>query len=425
MKQQCSQGLLCAGSLLAFIASCLPVQAETVNKPSFDDWKVQFKQKAQAAGISQSILDSVFTSITLDPKVLKLDSSQPEFSKQIWDYLDRATSKSRVKKGIDRINQHRYLLENIEQRYAIPKQVIVAIWAMESEFGENYGHHNILRSLASLAYQGKRAAFAENELIAALSIYQQREIKHLQVKLCHAHGLDKQLTGSWAGAMGQAQFMPSSYLKYALDYDRDGRRDLWRSLADVFASIANYLKESGWDNQFGWGWEVLLPDNFDWALNTPDSKFSVAGWKKRGVTFVGTEPENNDIPARLFIPAGKTGPVFLITKNFDVIRKYNTSSSYALAVAELSHLFVGGKAIQASWPRKHKPLSLQQKEELQIRLEAAGFEVGKIDGKIGEQTRRAIHDWQMKQGLPGDGYASLGLLKALREKEKRKKKTAG
>jgi membrane-bound lytic murein transglycosylase B len=414
MKKRCGHRIQFAGYLLVF-CWLVQVSAKPHYEASFGDWKSHFKEKAQAAGITQQILDNTLDSIKLDTKVLELDSSQPEFSKQIWDYLDRATAKSRVKKGIALLWKNKPLLETIEQRYAVPKEIIVAIWAMESEFGENYGHNDVIRSLASLAYHGKRAEFAENELIAALNIYQQREINRLQIKLCYAHGLNKQLIGSWAGAMGQAQFMPSSYLKYALDYDRDGRRDLWRSLPDVFASIANYLKESGWDNQLDWGWEVSLAKGFDWALNTPDTQLSLAEWQKQGVTFVSPKPDNTDTLARLFIPAGKTGPVFLISKNFDVIRKYNKSSSYALAVAQLSRLFAGGKHIQASWPRKDKPLSLAQKKDLQALLTKAGFDAGKIDGKIGENSKRAIHDWQMKQGLAGDGYANLDLLKRLKK----------
>ncbi len=418
MKKQWSQCLFYVGSLLA-LAMCLQIQAETPSELSFTGWKSQFKQKALAAGLSQHILNSTLASIKLNPKVLELDSSQPEFSKPIWDYLDRATAKNRVKKGINLINQHRHLLENIEQRYAVPKEIIVAIWAMESEFGENYGHNNIIRSLATLAFHGKRAEFAERELLAALLIYQNRKANNKKIHLCYAHNLKQTLIGSWAGAMGQAQFMPSSYLKYAVDYDRDARLDLWDSLPDVFASIANYLKESGWSLQQkhpqDWMWEVTLAKKFNWALNTSETFLSLPQWQESGVKFLSATPDTKDMTARLFIPAGKSGPVFLMSKNFEVIRSYNKSSSYALAVAQLSRLFSGGKAIQTPWPREDKPLSFHQKKELQLLLGAAGFDTGKIDGKIGENSKRAIHDWQLKQGLPGDGYANSALLKRLKQ----------
>ncbi len=399
--------------LLVFCLS-VRVLAEPFQASSFSDWKSRFASKALAAGISQQILDDTLKDTQLDPKVLELDSSQPEFSKPIWSYLDRATQTKRVKKGIGLIAQYQPLLAQIEQRYAVPKEIIVAIWAMESEFGENYGHNNIIRSLATLAYHGKRADFAESELIAALNIYQQREKQRLQTRLCYARGLNRELIGSWAGAMGQPQFMPSSYLERAVDHDRDGRKDLWHSLPDVFASIANFLKQAGWNPGHDWGWEVSLAKDFDWSLNTAETQLTLEQWKTSGVTVMAAEPEHHDVLASLFIPAGKSGPVFLVTDNFDVIRQYNKSSSYALAVAQLSRLFAGGEAIQAAWPRKDKPLSLKQKKELQSLLLTAGFDAGKIDGKIGKNTQRAIHAWQMKQGLAGDGYANLDVLKRLK-----------
>lgn len=392
------------------------------NTLTFNEWKDDFRTKALSQGIQKKTLDKVFKTIKLDLDVLELDASQPEFTHPIWHYLDNATSTKRLKKARKLLKKYRKILEKVELEYGVAQEVIVAIWAMESDFGANYGNKNIIRSLATLAYQGKRADFAEQELLSALLILQSQQLNK------------KVLLGSWAGAMGQAQFMPSSYLKYAVDYDKDGKRDLWKSLPDIFASIANFLKQSSWAEGEDWGMEVTLLDDFDWHLNTVEHNLEFRKWQRFNIVKAKdksenkTENEENVFPslspdldrlARLFIPAGKNGPVFLITHNFDVIRKYNKSNSYALAVAQLSRLLEKGDSekIKANWPREDTPLSYHQKEEIQELLNRAGFDSGKIDGKIGGITKRAIHNWQYKQDIAGDGYASLAVLKALRKQD--------
>ncbi len=389
------------------------VLTDTLQKnQSFAEWKQEFRKKAVLNGIQQKTLDKALKHLKPDPNVLKLDSSQPEFTKSIWQYLDNATSKTRLKKARKRLKKHRKILEKVALEYGVSQEVIVAIWAMESDFGANYGNKNVVRSLATLAYQGKRAEFAEQELLSALLILQDQPLGKTS------------LVGSWAGAMGQAQFMPSSYLKYAVDYDKDGKRDLWKSLPDIFASIANFLSESGWLEQQDWGMEVTLLEGFDWHLNTVEHNLEFWKWQRLNVEKIGSESTNQktafpfpDRRARLFIPSGKKGPIFLITHNFDIIRKYNKSNSYALAVAQLSRLLERGDSehIKAKWPREDVPLSYHQKQEIQVLLNKAGFDSGKIDGKIGSITQRAIHDWQYKQGLAGDGYANFELLRALRK----------
>lgn len=390
---------------------------------SFNDWKNSIRYKASIQGVSYNTLASALNELTPDPKVLALDSSQPEFTKSIWSYVDNATSKSRLKKGQKLLKKHTVILSEIEQRYGVPKEIIVAIWAMESDFGANYGSKNVIRSLATLAYQGKRAEFAEQELIAALHIVQNR------------YASKKEMVGSWAGAIGQAQFMPSSYLKYAIDHNADGKRDLWKTLPDVFASIANFLIQSGWRTNQDWGTEVAIPNDFDWRLNAAGYELQFSQWERIGIRLklrskrlrlIGSGFPNSHRHASLFIPAGKNGPAFLITHNFNVIRRYNKSSSYALAVAQLSRLLKNtstdtGKII-ASWPREDKPLTHLQKEEIQVMLGLAGFDSGKIDGKIGENTRNAIKAWQIKQGLIGDGYANMALLERLRNHDSERTK---
>ena len=374
---------------------------------TFDQWKQLFKNVALQNGILPSVFESALGHVNADPEVLKLDSSQPEFTRNIWDYLDNTISKQRLKKGSKLLKKHAQLFDEIEEKYGVQKETIVAIWAMESDFGRNYGNKNVVRSLATLAHHGKRTEFAQSELLNALSIIQNQKIK------------SKDLVGSWAGAMGQAQFMPSSYLKYAVDYNKDGKIDLWKSLPDVFASIANFLAESGWRKNEDWGVEVKLPKDFDWKLNTSAYELRFLQWKQLGVNSINARPfPYIQRQASLFIPAGRYGPVFLVTHNFHVIKRYNNSSSYAMGVAQLSRLLEGGESIQTAWPREDKALSYYEIEEIQLRLSLKGHDPGPNDGKMGAKTREAIRTWQLELGVAGDGYANKKLLEQLRENAK-------
>jgi len=380
-------------------------KAEINIEAEFENWKQAFKQEALEQGIKASVFEKALDPIKFDPQVIKFDSDQPEFTRNIWDYIDRATSKKRIKKGRVLLKKYRKLLDKIEKEYGVQREIILAIWAMESDFGRNYGNKNILRSLATLAYHGKRAEFAKEELLAALSMIQKRALS------------PKKLIGSWAGAMGQPQFMPSSYIRYAVDYNKDNKVDLWKSLPDIFASIANFLAESGWRRDEGWGVEVKLPKDFDWHLNSSSYELRFFQWKIREVERANGKPykpyEHLQRLASLFIPAGRFGPVFLVTHNFNVIKKYNKSSSYVLAVALLGELFAGRESIQIAWPRDDKALSHEQIKEIQLRLTIAGHDPGEADGKIGSKTREAIRTWQLEQGLAGDGYANSELLQLL------------
>lgn len=374
---------------------------------TFDQWKKTFKALALQNQIQSEVINEALNDLTPDSKVLKLDASQPEFTRNIWDYLDNAISKKRLKKGSQLLKKHQDLFDEIEQQYGVQRETIVAIWAMESDFGRNYGSKSVIRSLATLAHHGKRSEFAQNELLEALRIIQDQKLK------------PKRLVGSWAGAMGQAQFMPSSYRKYAVDYDKDGKTDIWKSLPDVFASIAHFLAESGWRKSEDWGVEVKLPNNFDWKLNTSSYELRFLQWKELEVNSINARP----FPyiqrlASLFIPAGRFGPVFLVTHNFHVIKRYNNSSSYALGVAQLSRLLAGGESIQTAWPREDKALTYYDIEEIQLRLSLNGHDPGPNDGKMGAKTREAIRTWQLEQGLAGDGYANEKLLQQLRENAK-------
>lgn len=403
--------------LVSFISLCFPVTiiADVKINSGFEAWKKEFKQEAIEKGIKETTFDKAITPVKFDPEVIQLDSNQPEFTRNIWDYIDRATSEKRIKKGQGLLKKYQSLFDKLEKEYGVQREIIVAIWAMESDFGRNYGKKNVLTSLATLAYHGKRADFAKEELLAALSIIQDNAIQ------------PKKLIGSWAGAMGQPQFMPSSYLKYAVDYNKDNKIDLWRTLPDVFASIANFLAESGWRKDENWGVEVKLPKEFDWSLNSSDYKLRFFQWKLAGVERANGKPyDSQQRISSLFIPAGRFGPVFLVTHNFETIKSYNNSSSYALTVALLSQLFKGGEGIHIAWPRDDKALSHTQITEIQLRLTIAGHDPGLADGKIGSNTREAIRTWQLEQKLQGDGYADENLLKLLIadaiEKAKKQKK---
>ncbi|HIO96574.1 MAG TPA: lytic murein transglycosylase, partial [Leucothrix sp.] len=287
-----------------------------------------------------------------------------------------------------------------------------AIWAMESDFGRNYGSKNVIRSLATLAHHArseKREKFAKEELLAALHIIQDNKVKV------------GSLIGSWAGAMGQPQFMPSSYMKYAVDYNNDHKKNIWETEADVFASIANFLKESGWRELEDWGVEVNLPRDFDWKLNTSSYELRFVQWRLGGITNAsGQSFKDPQRLSNLFIPAGRYGPAFLVTHNFHVIKKYNKSLSYTLAVAQLSRLFAGGESIRIAWPRGDKALSSDQVKEIQSFLNEDNHNSGVVDGKIGSKTREAIRTWQLEHGFAGDGYATITLLETLRKRSKAK-----
>lgn len=384
--------------------SCLVV-FEVQADLGFASWRDSFRKIALSKGILPSVFDQSLSNVEYDPSVIKLDSHQPEFTRNIWHYLDNAVSSQRLKKGQHLIEKYKQLFDSIEEEYGVQREVIVAIWAVESDFGKNYGNKQVLRSLATLAYHGKRAEFAQTELLHALEIIQFNKIK------------PETLVGSWAGAMGQPQFMPSSFVRYAVDQDGDGGIDLWKSVPDVLASIANFLHQSGWRKDENWGVEVSLPKPFDWKLNSSNYELRFIQWKQQGIhTITGKPFSYPQRQASLFIPAGRFGPVFLVTHNFKVIKHYNKSTSYSMAVALLSQLLAGKEGIQIAWPRDDKALSRDQIEQIQRLLNAKGHDSGKVDGKIGSKTREAIRTWQLEQGLAGDGYASQNLLLLLKSK---------
>ncbi|MCP1626676.1 lytic murein transglycosylase [Pseudomonas nitroreducens] len=370
---------------------------------SFAQWRDGFRAQALAAGINAQTFDTAFEGIEPDDSVVTADRSQPEFSRPVWQYLESAVSPARVRNGQDRLLQNVEVLQRIDSAYGVDREAVVAIWGMESNFGQQMGSKNVIRSLATLAYEGRRPDFGRDQLIAALQILQHGDVPA------------SNMIGSWAGAMGQTQFIPTTYNQYAVDFDGDGRRDIWGSSPDALASTANYLKTSGWQRGQTWGFEVRLPQGFDYALAEMSIRKPMAEWLRLGVRPAsGTLPSDPQASVSLVLPAGYRGPAFLVTDNFRAILKYNNSTSYALAVGLLADSFKGGGQLAGRWPVEDAPLSRSERIELQQLLTDRGLAPGTVDGIIGANTRKAIRAFQQSTGQPADGYPTAPLLLQLR-----------
>ncbi|WP_433885420.1 lytic murein transglycosylase [Pseudomonas vranovensis] len=374
---------------------------------SFAQWQAGFRQQALQAGINASTFERAFLGVTPDMDVIKADRSQPEFTRPVWEYLDGALSPLRVRNGKGLLEKHAELLSQIEQRYGVDRNVLVSVWGMESNFGQFQGNKSVIRSLATLAYEGRRPAFAQAQLIAALQILQNGDIQPDAMK------------GSWAGAMGQTQFIPTTYNTHAVDFDGDGRRDIWNSSADALASTAHYLQSSGWKRGEPWGFEVQLAPGFDYWLADGSQRKPVSEWLQMGLKLpagVRLPAGSEQLSAALLLPAGYRGPAFLVLDNFRAILKYNNSSSYAMAVGLLGQRFDGSGYIAGSWPKDDLPLSRSERVELQTLLSARNYDAGAADGIIGANTRKAIRSAQQALGWPADGYPTHKLLDSLRQR---------
>lgn len=369
----------------------------------FANWVRAFKPRAVAAGISPAVVDRAMAIAQFNPDVIRLDRKQAEFSRPVWLYLDSAVSDNRISTGRQMLAQHGAALNQIEARYGVPKEIVLAVWGMESNFGANRGKMQIIPALATLAYDGRRSKYFEGELIAALRILQAGDIDP-------AHML-----GSWAGAMGHTQFMPTSFLSYAVDFTGDGRRDIWSDdPRDALASTAAYLAKNGWHRGQAWGAEVRLPGNFDSRQVGKKIRKSSAQWAAMGVTRIG----GGALPSgtgSIIMPAGARGPAFLVLDNFRSILRYNNSDNYALGVSYLGERIAGRPGIQAAWPRNDRTLSGAERKEIQQRLMAKGFYQGEIDGLFGSATMEAVQAFQRSIGVTPDGYPTSILLGQLRK----------
>ncbi len=374
---------------------------------SFDEFLDVFRKEALADGITKKTLNSAFDGMAPNDRVMALMNSQPEFVRPIWDYLERAVSQQRIANGRRAFAENKRLLARTETRYGVSANVIVAIWGIESNYGGNTGSFNIIQVLATQAWKGRRKAWAKGELMHALRILDKGDISA------------KAFKGSWAGAFGQTQFMPSVYRSHAVDNDGDGRRDLWRSLPDVFASTGNLLRSYGWRSGEPWGFEVKLPKDFPWAEAEYKIHKSLADWQELGVRRVAggglvSGRLSPDTGASIILPAGHKGPAFIVLRNFRALLRYNNATSYALAVAHLSDRIAGGSAFTAAWPTGQTPLTKKENKELQQRLTAIGCDAGRPDGVVGKMTRSAVRCYQRQVREPADGYPTAKLLARLR-----------
>ena len=373
----------------------------TGTQEGLTQWLSTFKDRALAAGISSATLDALEGAEYL-PKVVRNDRHQNEFTKTIWDYLDTAVSADRIAHGLKALKTQGDTLVRIEATYGVDAEVVAAIWGLESAYGAVRGDIPTLHALATLAYDGRRGAFFEGELIAALKILQLGDASAATLR------------GSWAGAMGHTQFMPSSWHAFAVDFTADGKRDIWGDdPTDALASTAAYLAGKGWVKGAPWGAEITLPPGFNYDLTTERVKKPVADWQAMGVRLAdGTDLPNHG-PASVLLPGGHKGAAFLIFQNFHVIETYNTADAYVIAVGHLADRLRGAGPILAPWPRDERALSFEERVALQKRLTAAGFDTGGVDAKMGPKTVAAIKAFQKASGRVPDGFPSLSVLQAL------------
>lgn len=357
---------------------------------------------AKSAGVTRATFDRAFQGFTPDPEVVEAANFQPEYVKPIGEYIDRAVSDKRVETGKQKLAENQALVGSLETRYGVDRHIIIAIWGIESNYGVQPGDKNVIRSLATLICTGTKSKFARPQLVSALKILQRGDINF------------EGMNGSWAGAMGHTQFIPTTYSAYAVDHDGDGKRDIWANIPDALASTASYLKVSNWRAGETWGYEVKLPKGFDPKRVSENTLKPLGEWQKLGIVRVNGEPYPRATDkASLFAPEGLRGPSFLLLNNFRSILRYNVAKSYALAVGHLADRIRGGGRFVHPWPTDETHLSLEQRTEFQRLLIAHGLMTGEPDGVIGPATLEAVKTYQRAKGLGVDGYPSLTLLKRL------------
>jgi lytic murein transglycosylase len=377
-----------------------PATSEDKAAPSAADFKeflIGLWPEAEARGITRSTFDSAFQNIALEPRVMALVRVQPEYGKPFGDYVNSFASPGRIDNGLRKVTQWAEVLDNVERRYGVDRNIIVAIWGLETSYGAEPLRYNVISALATFAQARYREPFFRNELLAALKILQD------------GHLPPERMLGSWAGALGQPQFMPSSFSKFAASYAGTGSPDIWTNIPDVLASIGNYFRLQGWQPGLAWGFEVNVPAGFDYRR----SRASFLQWAELGVK----RADGLDFPARgeaiLFFPSGSTGPAFLVTDNFIVIKRYNNSDSYALAAGYLADRLRGGGPFRAAWPKDDRQLTLPERIALQRKLAELGFRVNDFQGRFDFDLRDNIRELQAKFGMVPDGAPTVTLLDAL------------
>jgi membrane-bound lytic murein transglycosylase B len=399
-------GLLIAGPVTAQTTTTPEAQVDEVVIPTveFQDWIAGFRARALQSGITAETLDAGLARVEYLPDVVRKDRSQNEFTKTIWDYLDTAVSDGRIELGQTALRENAALLDEIEARYGVDRHIVVAIWGLESSYGSYRGDIPTISALATLAFDGRRGRFFENQLMLALRILQDGDVAPANMK------------GSWAGAMGHTQFMPTSWDAYAVDFNGDGKRDIWSDdPTDALASTAAFLAGFGWTTGQPWGVEVRLPAGFDYTFARDTNRQTTDYWASIGVLGADGHPVVYRGTATIVLPAGARGAAFMLFRNFNVLEHYNTADAYVIGVGHLADRLRGGPAIQAAWPRDDRALTFDERKELQMRLNTAEFGPLAEDGLVGPRTISAVRSWQKASGMIPDGYASLLALNRLRD----------
>jgi lytic murein transglycosylase len=388
---------------LAAVVGSFPARAAPPSEPSaanFDAFREQLWPDAQAKGITRATFDAAFAGITPDPRVIAATKRQPEYGKPVGAYIASLASPGNIAVGARKASQWAATLAAVEKKFGVDRWIILAIWGIESSYGAEKDRWDVVRSLATLAQARYRDPYFRNELLVALQILQA------------GHGTAGKLLGSWAGAMGQSQFMPSNFVDYAIDFSGDGRPDIWTNVPDVLGSTGNYLHKGGWKPGLTWGYEVVVPKGFDYRK----SRASFPDWTKLDVRRAdgGAFPANGE--GILFFPSGASGPAFIATENYEVLREYNNSDAYVLAVGHLADRLRGSGAIRAAWPADDRPLSRDDRIALQRKLAELGYAVKEFEGHVDFELRDAIRDVQGKWGLVADGNPTSAFLDRLRAK---------
>ncbi|CAI3123519.1 Membrane-bound lytic murein transglycosylase B [Acinetobacter calcoaceticus] len=411
---QAQAELVINGSTISSSATVPAVTNENYTpNNNFQSCLANLRSQAIAAGVSGTTYDRYTQNLTPDYSVIDKLNYQPEFSTPIWDYLSGLVDEERVELGKQKLAQYRDVLNRASQTYGVPPETIVAVWGVESNFGDISGKYPLLQALGTLSCEGRRQSYFRTEFFATMRILQRGDLT------------EDQLKGSWAGAFGHTQFMPSTYERLAVDFDGDGRRDLVSSTVDALASTANFLNKAGWQAGMPWGFEVKVPQGMSVDGEGRRSKKALSSWSARGVTRIDGSPLvqgalSSSTSAGLMAPAGVNGPVFLVFKNFDAIYSYNAAESYGLAIAHLSDRLKGARPFATSWPTDDPGTSRAERREIQQFLINRGYDIGAVDGLIGDKTRVAIRQEQTRLGLNPTGRAGQQILRAFRQEQAQK-----
>lgn len=383
--------------VLLVLLPCAPSFGQDSSKQSFSAFTAKLWPDAQAKGVTRATFDTAMRGVTPDPRVIAATKRQPEYGKPFGDYVNAIVNKRRIADGQLKAKQWAKTFDAVEQQFGVERWILLALWGIESDFGAGKDRWDVFRSLATLASIGYRDPYFRNELIVAMRIMQDNRFSRAQ------------MVSSWAGAMGQTQFMPSNVADYAIDFSGDGRTDLWTNVPDILGSTANYIRKEHWKRDLPWGFEVTVPQNFDLM----HSRDSFSGWRKLGVARADGKPFPSGGSGILFFPAGAKGPAFIVTENFDVLKEYNNSDAYAVAVGHLADRLRGGPPIMAKWPADDRQLSRDARIALQRKLAALGYKVREFEGHIDFDLRDNIRAEQKKLGFPPDGNPTPPFLEKL------------